>query len=486
MKFLRFLLPLAMLVLITAVMSNSFDLDLGWHLAFGQAFWNTGHFPYLDTSTWTYAGRLWVNHEWGGDLVNWMIYQNFGYFSLVAIMSLTLWAAFLGVHRAFKQTLTVPALVASLVGVWFIEQTIVMRLAMLTPLFLVLTLAALERATKKRIILIIPALIYLWSLLHGSWILGFAVMFVYAAGILLQNIMSKSKDWQGLRNIVLSAAIAAPLPLLNPYGIGIYQEVAKYFTETFFKQHITEWLPVYATPVYARSLVFIAIALIIFFLALKRRRLTMPQILLFVAFLVAGIGGKRNMILFVLVATPLVAGFGETMANWIAKKLSLDNARFYMRIICVFGCMALALATCANALTFKFKNIWTETEVLAQYNAPISAIRFLAKKTGAPKYIFNYFEWGGTLTWLLPSDKIFLSGSGTATWRRNNSETLLGEYFFILNKPGGLVKLMNSPAQYALLPLSKAKTTLGADLDNSPDWKRVMSDDTAIIWQRLK
>jgi len=36
-----------------------------------------------------------------------------------------------------------------------------------------------------------------------------------------------------------------------------------------------------------------------------------------VSFLAAGIGGKRNMILFVLGATPRVADFGETMSNWI-------------------------------------------------------------------------------------------------------------------------------------------------------------------------
>jgi len=150
MKLLRFLLIVSLFILVLAIMSNSFDFDFGWHLRFGDVFWKTGRIPYLDTATWTHAGQLWVNHEWGGDVLMARLYALFGYRSLVVTMSAILVAAFLSIHRAFKRRLTTTALIASLVSMWFVEQTIVMRLAMFTPLFLVATIAILERAGSKK------------------------------------------------------------------------------------------------------------------------------------------------------------------------------------------------------------------------------------------------------------------------------------------------------------------------------------------------
>jgi hypothetical protein len=493
-KFLRYLLVASLFVLALAVMSNSFDLDLGWHLRFGQAFWNTGAIPFLNSSTWTFAGRPWVNHEWGGDLLVWKIYSSAGYFALLIIMSASITAAFLFIHRALKQKLTVFALVASLAGVWFTEQTLVMRLAMLTPLFLTLTIFILERAGSKKTIVFLPPLLYIWSILHGSWILGFITAAIYAAGLLAENVLgnrfpwriSKPKDRRPFRNIVIAAAVAAPLPLLNPYGFGVYREVASYFTNVFYRQFIIEWLPIYAPPVYARSLVAAGALLVLFCFAWKSRRLSLPQILLFCALFFAGVTAKRNMILLVLVSVPLVAAFAESALKRAAEKIGRDAWKVYERTAIAFGCVGLFLALLLNGLTVRFsKDVWSDDALLALNRVPAAAIRFLAHEDNAPQFVFNYFNWGGALVWMDPGAKIFLDGSGTVTWRRNGNETIFEEYLSIFNEPGGLAKLAAGPAQYAILPNSPA-SALGRDLDRSAQWQRVYADSMAVVWERLK
>jgi hypothetical protein len=78
----KFLLCVLAVLYVTAVISYRFDYDLGWHLRFGRDAL-LDKFQFLDTYTWSYYGQPWVNHEWGGDILYWLLYSNFGYFSLV-------------------------------------------------------------------------------------------------------------------------------------------------------------------------------------------------------------------------------------------------------------------------------------------------------------------------------------------------------------------------------------------------------------------
>jgi len=193
------------------------------------------------------------------------------------------------------------------------------------------------------------------------------------------------------------------------------------------------------------------------------------------------------MILLALISAPLLTEFIDEAVKKFLQNFK-NSLSFYRRVLVFFGCLGLLFASLLNGLTVRLPaDIWADTAVLGHYKIPMAAVRFLAHETNTgPKTIFNYFDWGGYIIWTLPEDKIFLDGRGTATWRRSISKTLLEEYFDIVYQPGGIEKLNAEPARYVLLPDAPTEPQeLKNELDASPDWKRIYSDDVSVIWKRI-
>lgn len=486
------LLTGALFLFILAVMSNSFDPDLGWHLRFGQTFWQTKTFPYYDTATWPHAGQLWINHEWGGDILTWPLYQNYGYQWLLFLASMLLTVAFIGINYAFRRTVTISAMVAALVSVWFVTHIIAPRLAMLTPLFLMITIALLERAQLKKICWLIPLTFYTWSILHGSWVLGFIVLGIYALGNVIQKTVkiklwnNEPASWRPLQHIAIAGGLSAPLILINPYGSDIYREVIAYFTTSFYKQHITEWVPSYYAPLYWHTFLLLGFSLCLFVYALFKKRLSAPQTLLWIAFTAAGVMAKRQAILLALISGPLFAAAGEhsarlVMVTFFPTKKAADEVK---RMIVILALPSLILCLFAYIFKIRWSNdVWSDTWLLTQNRIPVTAVQFLATQINYQSTtIFNYFTWGGYIDWVLPKTKLFLDGRGTVTWMFGPTETTLEHYFKLLYRPNGLKEIGQGPTQYILL--SSEKSQLEKDLDQSTSWKKIYTDERAIIWQR--
>ena len=98
-----------------------------------------------------------------------------------------------------------------------------------------------------------------------SWILGFIVINIYLFGniiyLLFKNIVpntpGQDTGWT-YRLIIklLGMEILSGLAVLaNPYGIKMWQEILSYFSEGYYKQFITEWIPSYTYPIYPIPLI---------------------------------------------------------------------------------------------------------------------------------------------------------------------------------------------------------------------------------------
>ncbi len=541
------------LALTFGILTNTFDGDLGWHLRFGKEFWS-GPFPYTDTYTYSKFGMPWVNHEWGGDVLFWKLYTGFGYVSLEICIALALWGAFLLIHKAFKVRLTLTAALVSVLSLWSVQHILVTRLAMLTPIFLAVLLYTLERVPDKKWYWAWPLLIWLWSALHGSWILAFIVVGIYIGSAVVENIWTSTArsrfviprqprdpclvradrdsscvvgmtteqapallwfpnpwSWRVIAQVAASLAVSLGTIIINPYGAGIYEEVVHYFTQSFFKAHITEWVPSYTFPIFWHSMVLAAVVLTIGAIAIRRQQLTLAQILLLTSFFVSAMQYKRNMLLFVLVAAPLLASSLHSIFTDIAATRFFNSA-LVKKVVGVYLTMALGLVTLNYVgRTHIVADVWQDKALHTLNDMPYGATAFLQKETaGKKEYVFNYFSWGGYLNWQLPNALIYFDGRGTATWQYNNTETMLEHYYRIMFKPGGLAEIDQSPAhyilvrspRYAVLPkpdwvnalvftqddLKKIFTTepseLIKELTSSTKWQMVYTDRMAEVWKR--
>lgn len=306
-------------------------------------------------------------------------------------------------------------------------------------------------------------------------------------------------------------AVSLGFILINPYGIGIFEEVAHYFSFNYYKAHITEWVPSYTFPIFWHSLLLTGVALGIFVTAAQKKRFTLAQGLLFISFFISAIQYKRNMMLLMLLCAPLFAACCQEAWEQI-KQTKIGKSLFVQKMSTLYAGALLIFIGVSYGLSIHTTNdVWKDEPLLTLNGMPYQATAFLQKNTaGKPSYIFNYFSWGGYLNWQTQNAQIYFDGRGTATWMYDKSETMLQHYYTIMFKQGGLSEIEKSPAAYilvrnprfAVLPkpdwfnahffsqqdLNKVFTTepsqLINDLTTSTKWTMVYEDKMAQVWKR--
>jgi hypothetical protein len=500
-------------VFIVCIFSNSLDFDYGWHLRFGQAFFNSGRFPYLDSATWTHLGQIWVNHEWGGDILFWLVYSRLGYLPLLFLMALVPLAAFIIALRIFRPRINVTGAAVMLVSIWSIQHILTLRLAMFAPLFLAILWYCLEKLPRQKNYYLWPVIFWLWSALHGSWILGFIVIGIYIGGNIANLIAKKIMprwhqtglwSWKDIATAVLWSVISGLIICLNPYGTGLWREVLLYFTNPYFKSVIIEWIPSYTFPVYWQPLVIAAATVPFVIMGFLRKKITLPQMLLYFALWLAAWLYKRQAIIFVLIAAPLLAAVADIIIRHIPRRIILTA---------VYFALPTALLLSAGYLTAAnfSQDGYNDRKLAERLNLPVGAAEFLRQESaGKAIYVFNEFSWGAYLDWTVPNALIFLDGRGTATWPYEKTKTLLKRYHEIIYEAGGFKALESGPAEYAILnydlagypkpnllnkiifnkkDLAKIFTAeppqLQKMLERSENWQIIYEDRISRVWKKL-
>lgn len=509
---LNFLLPLA-------IISNSFDNDLGWHLRFGQDL-HTGIFPYTDTYTYSKFDSPWTNHEWGGDWLFWLIYSKLGYWWLNLLMAAAIATSFLVIGKTFYKKINSTFLIAALLCEWSITHIFMTRLAMFTPLFAALTFYLVEKSKiHQRWLYVIPPMFWLWSALHGSWILGFIILNIYlAAALIIQIAPKKYSQYFNekklpidlLYKLILVQLISAALITTNPYGIKIWQEIIEYFGQSYYKMHISEWVPSYTFPIFWKILIVQTTTLIFVIYGFIKKKLSFTHLLIFLAFYYVAIAYKRQAIFIGLLSTVVVAAVFELIQQEIIK-IKIFNDNFVKKSFYFFSTSALILLSFYYFTNIHFtNNVWTDKNLLEKNSFPYQAANWLRSNTKPSIKIFNSFTWGGYFNWTLPNALIYFDGRGVATWMYDKNKTMLEHYNEILYNPDGLKEIEKDQADYILLrrttfiPIAKPdavndwmfgkeavsssyleQTQLEKDLTTSNNWNKIYSDRQVNIWQNL-
>lgn len=509
-----FFIFFASLVFTVQTIACVLEGDTGWHLRFGKDA-VAGNFQYLDSYTWTHFGMPWTNHEWGGDIIFWLLYSKFGYFALVLLVAVALAGAMILILKTFSSETDYTAALVLFLSLFTLRFLTTARLAMLGPLFLALIILTLEKLPTKKTYYWWPFIFWSWATIHGSWILAVIVINIYFFGNIASSILKKyypqyagkETGWDigTLKRVATAEIISIFTLIINPYGLKIYREVLAYFTENYYKQFITEWIPSYSYPIYAGPLIMAAVAFVFIIWGYKQKKVSLPQLLLFCAFFFAALRYKRNNLYLVLVCAPILAAtarvaLARIKINKVAPLILLPVS---VILILYYG----------GKINFT-NNVWEDKKTLSnpRFIFPYDAVKFLQNKIGNEKtYIFNEFWWGGYLNWNLPNALVFLDGRGTATWHFNETETTLERYRKIKFEAGGLKELESTPAQYVILEKEYAnlqqpglinrllfnkedlkkianfvdRPQLIKMLDKSKKWRPIYEDAISKIWQRV-
>ncbi|MBI5430018.1 MAG: hypothetical protein HY938_06110 [Nitrosomonadales bacterium] len=419
--------------------------DFWWHMNSGRWIWNNGGLPVDDPFLFSSVSPLdarasQILHGYPlFQLLVFGVYALAGTSALVVMKGLlmTLFYGLLWNHlrrNGMHATLAL-ALVGALPLLFFRFDDF--RPQVFTFIFTLLVLQLIEHIlagerrgiAMKRYVLLLPLVMLFWANLHGGFIVGMAILLVYVLAEWVARIRrSDALPDAAYSRFLLIAGCSVVAAMLNPAGIaatwslftvvsGPFAKVIDEFLGTvrYFEFHGLKHI----------GYLIVAAAVIPAIALLARwRRLSMPHVLLLSAFLAAGIFSFRFSLLMVaLVMAIASAYFSRDLNRWLGAYKGLP--------MILLWCVSTAFL--ANSALSRTSLAGTPLEAGV---VPVAAAAYLEKAVPEGN-LYNYFEYGGYLSWQLYPQKIFID-QRSLSWDtyEEYSRAWRGDYQEVFGKYG--------------------------------------------------
>lgn len=215
------------------------DPDLGWHLRYGEYFFTHGEILRANTFSQLMPDFMWVNSSWMTDLISYVAYQWSGFLGLALASSLivTLTAFFFSRWARltwWDEIFLFPLLLFLLEPVISVS----FRGQLISFLFLgiLFYLIDLYKRGKQNALFFIPPLFALWGNIHGQFFMG---LVLFSLWMVVTAFVNRTID----RLLIATLAASAAFVLINPFGIGVYEEAFIHVRNPDL-QLVAEYLPI--------------------------------------------------------------------------------------------------------------------------------------------------------------------------------------------------------------------------------------------------
>jgi len=384
--------------------------DLWGHLSYGRVIVGLGAIPSTEPLIPLCEGTPFVDFSWLSEVLAYLTYLWRGVPALQFLYaaSITASVGLLACCTLRKTRSALAAALAAAIYVWVDWQ----QLAIARPQLAGCVCFALLFATLIRPIagvaeaLLVTALLAAWANLHGSFLIGLAMLATFGcgrAGDLIRRRRSLRllrADWR-LRHGVLLLILASAAVLLNPYGWRIY-EAAWDLSSNANLADLVEWKPLRLWMWQGCAALAVALGLLVLYV-LTPRRITTTELLLLVGFGAATLLASRMLIWW----GPVAAYYASLHAAAIWKRWRRHNREpteasartipwYYTFVVAgvAMACTPLAAALSHRSPVDLSGSLSAET--------PIGVTGFLC--THPPDgQIFNTLEWGDYLLWAGPA-----------------------------------------------------------------------------------
>ena len=446
------------------------DADVWWHIKVGQDILRTHHWPTTDPYSFTALGTPWIAYEWLGEIALALMYRVGGVVSLcvflIGIGSIIILALYwLATVRSgnSKAGFISTLFLASLAFASF-----TLRPQMFGYLFLILTLLVMEKFRQgvSWPLWTLPFIFLAWVNTHGSFIIGIGVVALYLfAGLFSFEAGSvDAVGWTRKQRLQLETALLLCLAVLpiTPYGA----QLAVYPFDMAFSQplnvaNVNEWRPMPFELIGGK--IFLGLVVIFFLVQMFYSfRWRLEEVLLVAGGTAMACLHVRFILLFVPFCAPV---FAAMLARWVPP---------YMRYKDKYIANAVLMATVVVAMIHYFPSRAALDKKVAE-TYPVAALEYLNAHP-IPGRMLDYYGFGGYL--VFAGKPVFIDGRGDLYERSG----VFGDYVHLNEfEPGSLGILRNYGIDACLLG---TKQSLAAMLAVSPEWQRVYSDDTSVIFVR--
>jgi hypothetical protein len=457
------------------------DGDLARHLRHGRYMLEHGGLIRADPFSFTRPGAPFVGFEYGSQLL-YALAERVGGLPAVAVLAglligltyalLTRFLLKRGVDPLLA-CLTVALAIALGAGHWTARPHLFSFVAV------VILLDMLE-GRRRRPVLACAALFVIWANLHGGFVYGWVLIGLYLVGSLGELLWSDDKEpWrERVRYYRTMLVTAMTVTVLNPYGLELHRHLIGFFGKPFLMDNTAEFVsPDFHEP---GAKVFLGILLFIFgSLTLRRRRPTLPRLM------VMGIGAAfalisvRNIPLFGLTALPIFALHMDEVWRRLPDPGGV-RGRFETtatRTSSLPWALPIAVLLCwvaaAGGRIGSLQLIWDRFDGTVFPVAAVAKAR--AEHLGGR--LFSDFVWGGYVEYAWPEQKIFIDG-GTDFF----GEDVFREYASIKGLTPGWRDLL--ARRDISLMLLRRESTLAHEIARDGRWGLWYCDSLAVLLRR--
>jgi len=474
------------------------DAGIGWHIRTGQQILATHAVPHVDPFSSVMGGKPWFAWEWFYDLMVGQLDAWWGLNGVVWLTAVVVAGVFATMFR-FIILRGANALVALFLMLLATLGSTIHLLARphvfgwLLALIWFWILESSERESvagnRGRRLWLLPILMLAWVNLHGSFLLGFALLAIFWMGAFwdwyaaradrieesLQKIAAAKRARQ-LTGIGLLSLLAS---FINPYGWKLHAHIYSYLTNRFLMDHVEEFQSPNFHGVAQRCFAVLLI-ITIAALVLRGRRLRVSEGLTVLFAVYSALYSTRNIpvssILIAIVIAPLLWPEQTQRPNsgpitGFANRVTTIEQGQTGHVWCLVGAL-ITLAICANE-----GRVGSRVLMNAHFGerVPAGAVDYLEKNQVAGP-VLTPDVWGGYVIYrMYPKIKVVF----------DDRHDFYGEQYVkaylksVRGEEGWQKFLDDSKPGCVLLPKDTALASL---LSQSDRWKSIYADEKTVLF----
>jgi hypothetical protein len=460
--------------------------DLWGHLAYGRLIWQTGALPTTEPLLPLAANVPFVDTAWLSQIVGYAVERSGGvaglqvlFGSLLTLVSAA-WLA-LAHRRVRNWRWAVAGLLIYVWLDWFHLDVIRPQLAG-TACYVVLLWRLTARRASRWDWIGIPVLFALWANLHGSFLVGLALIGTFLVGRSV-DILRRTHTLRAIghdrreQRLILWMALAAAGAAINPYGPALYAEVLNVARSPNLAD-LTEWRPLELQSRLGRSFAVVAIGLLVLS-CVTPRRMRVWEGLLLIGLALGGLSSARLLTWWSPVAAYLLVLHAR--ATWRRFRRNPYAASAEPRRLVWTGvvCIAVFSALVASPLGRSLAAGKLEVRDSVSSFTPVSATDYL-REHPPDGLVFNTYEWGDYLLWAGPPGlQAFVNSHAHLIppddWR---------DYLRILRQEAGWRELLDRYDVNTVVVDPLNRGALIASLRADPAWRVDFEDRVAVILTR--
>jgi hypothetical protein len=495
----RLFVMIFLIALVALAARNITDPDFGWHLRTGEFIINAGTVPETDFFSFTAAGQPRIAHDWLIDALIYLLHQFGGDAAVIVFFALAGAAAFMILYLRcpgkpyFAAFIVLLAVITAAPFYGVRPQTISL---LYFSAFLYLLDRYRSDGASLFLISLVP-LMLLWTNSHGSFPLGPLLILVY----LVANLAERWLGWMGPRDVRSGSPRDATLIIsrpfvgsddirlfglfllcigciaINPHGLNYYLYPLETLNSSVIQTYIQEWQSPDFHQLALQPFAFMLVATLAV-LAISRKRIGLPWLLLLFGLTYASLRSARQISLWVLVAAPILTSALEELGHAIPSARLPAPRHLGLAKAHVLNWILLALVVGGAAL--RIVSVVNDEGVAEAGYFPAQAVS-LIESQGLPGRIFNQYEWGGYLIWkLYPRERVFIDGRSDLYGLSN--DLVVHEY---LKAFTGSRDWREPLERYDIrLVLIAPNVPLATLLSQDTDWEQLYTDSRATLFSR--